>query len=63
MELISAVCHAPDGGGSGKVGVAQSEIFQVALNLCLVEKLQVGMGSKYLPNAPFQTALGGCILN
>ena len=46
MELISTVCHAPKGGGgSEKVGVTHSEVFQVALNLCLVEKLQVGMGS------------------
>ena len=51
--------HAPKGGGSRKAGVAHSEIFQVALNLCLVEKLQVGMGSKYLSNAPFSTALNG----
>ena len=51
------------GRGSGKVGVAYGEVFQVAINLCLVEKLQVGMGSKYLPNAPFPTALGGDILN
>ena len=47
----------------GRSGVAYSEVFQVALNLCLVEKLQVGMGSKYLHNAPFPTALGGGILN
>ena len=51
------------GGRERKVGVAHSEVFQVALNLWLVEKLQVGMGSKYLPNAHFPTALGGGILN
>ena len=38
------MCHAPEVGGGGKVGDAHSEIFQVALNLCLVEKSQVGMG-------------------
>ena len=57
------MCHTPKGGGSGKIGVTHSEIFQVALDLCLVQQVQVGMGSKYVFNAPFPTALGGGILN
>ena len=61
MEVISTVCHTPKGGGCGKIGVTYCEVFQATLDLCLVQQVQVGMGSKYLFNAPFPTALRGGI--
>ena len=33
------------------------------LLFCLVQQVQVGIGSKYFSNASFPTALGGGILN
>ena len=52
------MCHAPEGGGNGKVGVTHSEIFQVALNLYLVEKLHAWVLSIILMHL-FQQLLGG----